>query len=263
MMPVTHGIVSIGETLPDTFSIVATSVNVGDSLSYYVYADIGDVVRTDYGDGIEVLTTITANPENIIGNTVSTVNMIVKSTGLVTRVIFDFATDNYDTINLAQSSTITDASLMCKNLTNLTSFLMNDSSQIVDLQGAWNNCSSLTSFPAIDTSSVTSFAGTWQSCSGLTSFPLLDTSAGVIFNSAWRGCPGLTSFPPIDTSLGNYFANIFLSCTNLVCISSINTLLQIDTADMFTGTPALTNPNATEQTAILAGSNYINAGACP
>ncbi len=35
------------------------------------------------------------------------------------------------------------------------------------------------------------------------------------------------------------------------------------TTNMFNNTPALTNPNATEQTAILAGSNYINGNACP
>ena len=48
-----------------------------------------------------------------------------------------------------------------------------------------------------------------------------------------------------------------------MCLSTLNTTLQNTTAGMFTNTPLLANPNGSEQTALLAGSNYINAGSCP
>jgi len=309
MMPVIHGIVN--NNAVDRFEVQASSFVVGDSLSYDIYANIGNIIRTDYGDGNEVLTTITTTPQTILNNTVSTVNMTIRSNGNVSRIIFNSATNNYDTIDLGISSTLTNAESMCENLSNLTSFNINDASGITSFLITWRGCSSLTSFPLIDTSSVTDFFGAWtnctslasfpllntsagtsfgsawlnctsltsfplidtslsnrfsdawRNCTGLTSFPLIDTSSGNNFTDAWRDCTGLTSFPLIDTSSGDNFNGIWQGCTLLVCISSVNTLLQMFTFDMFLNTPALTNPNATEQTAILAGSNYINAGACP
>ncbi len=285
MMTVTHGIVG-GITSVDTFEVQATSFLVGETLSYDIYADIGNVIRTDYGDGNEILTTITTSPQTIVDDTISTVNMTVKSNGTVSRVIFNSATDNYDTVSLIQLDGMTSLESACFGLTNLTSFSAVDTSAILNmssicfncsslvsfplietssvtnLQSAWSGCSGLLSFPLLDVSSCIDFGGAWTSCSSLTSFPALDMALGVIFTSTWRFCSNLLSFPVIDTSSGTGFQLTWGGCGSLVCLSAVNTLLQTITTDMFLNTPALTNPTPSEQTAILAGSNYVNAGAC-
>lgn len=73
----------------------------------------------------------------------------------------------------------------------------------------------------------------------------------------------LLSFVIDDTSNVTDFSETFRNCTKLICLSHLNTTNQTTTANLFTNTGALTAPNASEQTALLSGSNYTNSGACP
>lgn len=80
-------------------------------------------------------------------------------------------------------------------------------------------------------------------------------------------CSGLTnlaSFNIDETTNVTQMIEAFLNCTSLVCLNYLNTFsAALDTQDMFLNTPALTNPNAAQQTALLGGDLYNNPSACP
>jgi len=158
----------------------------------------------------------------------------------------------------------------------LTSFPLLDTSSGTNFSSTWHSCSSVTSFPLIDTSKGTNFSYAWASCGGLSSFPLIDTSEGTFFEAAWRhcgklasfpsldtskgtefvetwdSCGKLTSFPALDTSKATNFSNTWIYCSGLKCMKGVNTTSATNTTGMFSNTPALCRPNATERTAIEA-----------
>jgi len=107
---------------------------------------------------------------------------------------------------------------------------------------------------------------TFQSLSNLTEFIVTDQNAFsniTKMNSTWYYCPSLTSLPPIDTSSVTDFTNTFRYSAALTCLSNIDTTNQTTTTAMFDGCTSLVAPDATDQTAIEAGTNWTNPGSCP
>jgi len=110
-----------------------------------------------------------------------------------------------------------------------------------------------------DLTSLQNFA---NSKSKITAFGLVDAPLLNNLNSAFRSASNILSIQLPDTS-NLTDATSFVEITpSLICISRINTLTAI-TTNMFNLATALTNPTPAEQTAILAGSNYVNLNPCP
>jgi len=146
-----------------------------------------------------------------------------------------------------------------------TSVTIHDATQLTSMASMFRSLINMINFNVTDLSStnnVIDFQLAWVSCSSLTSFPGIDTSSGISFNQTWNGCSGLTSFPAIDTSKGTNFANLWNNCSNLICISEVNTLGGI-APGIFDNCTSLIAPNASEQTDILNGYNYVNGSPCP
>lgn len=255
MLPVIHGVVSTDNAPSVLGRIIATASPI-DFISLSTITVDSDSFSIDWGDG---------NYINYVANTSASAipsgNITVRTLGLPQSIRFN--TDTYTDINLIDASSFTRANLMCINLFSLLTFNASNTGFITDFTNAWRSCVSLTSFPLIDTTSARTLQSAWRNCNKLTNFPLINTSAVQTFTEAWYLCTSLTNLPLIDTSTGVNFVSTFGGCTALECLSGINTLLKNNTTDLFLNTPLLTAPNAAEQTAILAGSNYVNAGDCP
>ncbi len=187
----------------------------------------------------------------------------------------------------ALTANVTDFSAAWWGCSGLTLFPIIDTSNGLTFSNTWRDCSGLTSFPSLDFGSAVSLTRTFRSCVLLTSFPIINVSNVAIFLGTWFDCNKIISFPDLDfsngtdftatfssclnlqftgilnTEKGQLFTDMFRDCTSLFCIVDINTLLQTNTINMFLNTPTLVAPNSTEQTAILAGDNWINVAPCP
>jgi len=127
------------------------------------------------------------------------------------------------------------------------------------------NTDTFTSIDWRNTASLNSLALTFFGLTNLTEILAgQDVVNNIIdYTSALEGCTGLTGLGVINTTTGQVFDRMFFGCSAMTCLGKIDTTSQTSTTDMFTGCTALTAPDATEQTALLAGSSYINPGECP
>lgn len=82
----------------------------------------------------------------------------------------------------------------------------------------------------------------------------------------FKGCSNLEIITAEDSLLDigsiTDFSSMFEDCISLTCIHSLNTTNQINTTDMFTNTPSLNNPNASDIANILLGSEWYNSIFC-
>lgn len=280
MMTVTHGIV--GVKAPN-FLLEVAVLAIGDNMNIRLYGPINSTVNIDYGDGLITIVTLDVSPKSVAGTTTG-LSLIFSSTSLER---FEFLTTSRPRIiNLINGRSLTSLqtfagsnsypieinirnapnafnwSGICFNLSNLSSFTVDDSSMVTDMTNAFNGSNFTELPPTVTYESALSlnlaYAGNNSMVdAGILNAPVCTDFSSVIFNSA--NIESLTIISP----LGELFNLAVSECPNLSCLGAINTTNQTDTTDLFLNTPLLINPTPAEQTAILAGSNYVNASPCP
>lgn len=240
------------------------------------------------------------NPTKVLFDTVTpSVNYkeinIINSSTLTDLASIANQHNHLTTFAMSDASNVTTCAGGWSGNQLLTSFSVGnlDMSSCTIATGAWSDCPLLTSFPALNMSSIETISNAWRDCIGLLTFPLIDfssttaTPGAIIGDFAWETCSSLTTFPAINfsdfddltkafefnvnlASVGainttgvTLFNRMFNGCSALVCLSTLDTTSQTDTTSLFFGCSSLVAPNGTEQTALLAGSNYVNGGACP
>lgn len=167
--------------------------------------------------------------------------VIVIYTAITTgQLIVTGVTVTTNTIKITASSEKTDSSsftVRSASFDTVTSVDVTNASLLTQI--SMNDSSVMKSFAASNTGRLRNIPQAFQN------------------NSSIESVSGLTA------ALQGSSALAFNNAVSLICISAINTLDSTSTFDMFLNTPSLTAPNASEQTALLAGSNYVNASPCP
>jgi len=240
-----------------------------DLLSDIGFVPTGGTVDVDWGDG----SFVTGLSGSITGAPLAPGPVVIKSDNTITRITFDYnagngyGNTNLKNIDIVNSSTLTDASFICQNITPLETFSMADGSNITTFEEAFRGCTDLTSFTVVnnDMSSAEEVSSAWKDCSSLTSFPLIEFSStaspnswdgGTYFTNAWEGCSSLTLFPAIDFKFGWQFTNLFSGCTGLTSISAIN----IGDADFWLPAQAIES-GVNYEIRTVDGTDYTAVGA--
>ena len=188
-----------------------------------------------------------------------------------------------------QTLNLTNMESVCQNAPKLASVILPiDLPNLTSIASGFTDCILLVTINVFDTSNASNVSLAWRGCAGIITFPLFDFSSAAALNSTWQSCTSmishagatttsllkdvngtfrlcslLESIGSINTSAVTQFSNYYGDCSSLICVTDVDTTNQSFTSGMFDNTPALVAPNGTEQTAILSGDNYVNAGACP
>ncbi len=292
MMPITHGIVGSDQGVDldllmtlipiDLVAVCALEVTGGDFT-----VDWGDGILQTYPDGTQPAVVPTGNiivrtitpPSTFraVTNTYSDIAMgNGAGTGSITTVSGSF-------FNLTSLATIDILKLNTSNVTDFSFFLgrsfsllsidlsnINVTNKATDLTSLLEQCGATSIiFPAtMDTVNVVGMQdmlAKTKMTGPLDMSIMTNTSNCAAFDGVFAG----SLFSSIDLTTWSFASatNLtgFVSTTNnLTCITNVDTLTNLPTTTaMFDSTPLLTAPNATEQAAILAGSNYVNANPCP
>lgn len=101
------------------------------------------------------------------------------------------------------------------NHTDLLEVLSANSTGVTNMSIMFWNCTSLTTVPLFDTSSVTNMFGMFVSCTSLTTVPLFDTSNVTSMENMFLNCTSLTSIPLFDTSKVTNMNSMFNNCINV------------------------------------------------
>ena len=133
----------------------------------------------------------------------------------------------------ANTSNITDMSVMFLDCTELTSVALFDTSNVTNMQLMFDGCHSLTSVPLFDTSNVTNMHDTFMGCRSLTTVPLFNTSNVTIMSNMFYKCYSLTSVPLLDTSNVTDMSHMFAYCSSLTTVPLFNTFKVSDIGYMF------------------------------
>jgi len=101
-----------------------------------------------------------------------------------------------------------------------------------------------------------------RDCPKLKRVELGDVSHINHFGWLFSDCTSLQILPPMNTVSGEMFNSMFKGCTGLLFVCGIDTTHQHSTIEMFEGADNLQSPNAAEQAAILAGTDFTSIS-CP
>ena len=240
MMPATHGVIekqqasALGE-----FEALAT-VTSGVDVIIGVSAQIGDIIEFTVNGIIQQTTVSFLGSVNYSTSGNLGVNIGIKIFGTPTSFRLRFG--NWETIDITRAITLTTFTQMFASESSLTSV-------------------TLLNYPNV-TDSVRMF-----SASGIINAPDIIATNFTAMNQMFDLCGSVVSVPAYDSENSLNMAAIYKDTPNLICIGGIDTILAATqtggTTDMFLNTPLLTNPTPAEQTAILSGSNYVNANPCP
>jgi hypothetical protein len=259
------------------FLAVAVPVNLIDTCRFWS----PEAFEVDWGGGAFVL-----YAGGSLASSVPTGNVTIRGASN-TRVAFYIG---YLSVDIQQSSTITNLSSAFRNNTTMTTLAIADTSSVTDFSSLCEGCTSLLSFPTLDYSSALKLSRAWYGCTSITSFgsislPIandaltlyqawmgcvsllsvgdIDAPQAISIKEAFNGCKSLLSVGVLTTPLVTNFSGLFFNCRHLNCISGINTVSFTDTSFMFTNAVFLVNPTTIEITAIVTGSIYVNANPCP
>jgi len=256
MMAVTHGIVGSKVT---AFRLEGTVLSIGDQVDVNLYGPIGSTVDIDYGNSTITTITLDVSPKTVVAQATGTDFIITSNTLENIR----FATSNeVKTINIINGTSLNTLQSLAGSNATINSITIANCPNAFNYNAVGFNLINLSSFIVDDTSNVTNFVNAFNT-TNLSETPILDYSSALDVSLMYANCDLITYTRNINTDVCLVFDSMFQNAVNLSCMQAINTLAQTSTLNMLDNTPALINPNATEQTAILAGSNYINAGACP
>jgi len=282
MMPVTHGIV---KSIDFDFLLEIIPVNLGDVVPVNLTGAVGTSVSIDPGDGSAQVTVLTTSPQTINVTNVITKKITVTGNPSISTCLFQQVNTvlEYNFIDASSLTTLQSTFFQSAFLTKIT---LSNSRRLIDISGIANELFALTDFILTDAFSIIRASaclrktpnlrnvtlGSFDSClvldffyqdSGIIDAPALVAPAASSFDSVFELCSDMVSCGGIINSLPANYEAVFAECVLLECIGKIDTTGATNTINMFNNTPALTNPTVSEQTAILAGSNYINAGTCP
>jgi surface protein len=196
-------------------------------------------------------------------------------------------------LDVSQAVTFNRMFLGCSTLVNI-SFPTWDTSNVTDFYRFMGECQYLKTLDLsnFDTSNATTMNSMFYDCFRLTTLDVsnfntskvtdfysmfldvkyymtyldisnFDLSNATDFSFMFDGCRLLTHInSKFNTINGESFINMFDSCNDLICIPNINTLKQTDTRNMFQYNYDLQRPNSSEQSAIMAGDDWVNTDPC-
>lgn len=259
MLPVTHGITPNKNPITIDFRLETTTNNLLQPIDFDIYAPIGARIIVDYGDGILVNETIDVSPKLITGLSAGLNQIIIGE--FVERISFR-NTSAIRTINILFGLSITSLQALSTNNSTIESVNISNVPNATTMHSICLNTSNLNTFNIDDSSNIIIMQNAFAITS-LTATPNLNYSSALNLQAMYQNSTLLSSASIINSVNGENFLAMFAGCIILECLEGINTLSQTNTTSMFLNTPLLTNPNAAEQTAILAGSNYVNANPCP
>jgi len=265
------------------FKALATPLDFG--VSDNTVTVTGDAYEVDWGDGV-FLPYADGAPATAKASNSDTGIITVRGPNTITHC--DFSTNTYTAIDVQASSSLTSLDASFGYLTNMTSFAIDDTSNVLTMSSAFAGCTGLTTFPAIDLTSCTVANQAWYGTTGMTTFNAPTNTSGIANWSQTFYDAGIVNVPAIDMSGGTNFTFTFYSMANVVSIGSLNMtaptadfsnmfgnnfilrcLADVDTTNatattsMFANCPLMEGPDASEQTLLLAGASYTNAGICP
>jgi len=254
-------------TVSDT-AIVSATLNSTSSTHF-----VGDI------EGIKSATVslTSASILDVIGTVSAEVilfDMIVESPHIpafrnIVGGTFDIVETSTDVWRVTSEDTITSFNFHYEGgpeyYNQATSVVVVKGDTLTTLHGSWGTFTGLydmTYFEWQGPCNATSADRAWAHAWHLEEIVLPDLSNVTDFSEAFYYNSALTSLPAIDTSNGTLFTGMFNYCESLVCLTNIDTTNQTDTTNMFQNCTSLVAPDATDQSAILAGTDWINSSPC-
>ena len=130
---------------------------------------------------------------------------------------------NLKTVPLFDTSNVTSMSAMFDYDSKITAIPNLDTNKVTDMRYMLAGCKSLTSVPLFDTSNVTNMESMLQECKSLTSIPFFNTSNVTSMSYMLSYCSALKSIPLFDTSNVRDMNGMFYNCKSLTSVPSFNT----------------------------------------
>jgi len=206
-------------------------------------------------------TSIVLNPE--AGTPFDEDSKITKVKGIKTDTITDFSYFLNRCSLLTEAIIDTKNALSTKNMFSGCKKLINavvNTPKVTIFSGMYQGCISLPQAPQMDTENGISFDSLFYGCEIMTQAPDYDLRNGEDFHYYLGHCKKLVHVPVMNTPKGKDFVDCFDYCLELECIAGIDTRASThaNDAEMFSHTPKLVHPTATEQQQIIDGSLFTS-----